>query len=94
MGRKGLARAGVISTPHGEIKTPAYIPVGTKATVKAVTNAQLDEIEADKEYVVNRHWMVSFGIGAAAYDGDLQGVIGSNHSIRLGPSTLFGIRKN
>lgn len=29
-------RAGVIETPHGEIRTPAFIPVGTKATVKAV----------------------------------------------------------
>ncbi|MCI2266796.1 tRNA guanosine(34) transglycosylase Tgt [Sediminivirga luteola] len=33
-GRQG--RTGVIRTPHGEIRTPAFIPVGTKATVKAV----------------------------------------------------------
>lgn len=33
-GRGG--RTGVISTPHGEIATPAYIPVGTKATVKSL----------------------------------------------------------
>jgi len=32
----GLARAGVIRTPHGEIRTPAFTPVGTKATVKSV----------------------------------------------------------
>jgi len=32
----GLGRAGVIQTPHGDIRTPAFIPVGTKATVKAV----------------------------------------------------------
>ncbi len=31
-----LGRAGVITTPHGEIQTPAFIPVGTKATVKAM----------------------------------------------------------
>ncbi|QQB15660.1 tRNA guanosine(34) transglycosylase Tgt [Brevibacterium casei] len=29
-------RTGVITTPHGQIRTPAFIPVGTKATVKAV----------------------------------------------------------
>src|SRR5690625_788057 len=29
-------RTGTIHTPHGDIQTPAYIPVGTKATVKAV----------------------------------------------------------
>jgi len=32
-----LARAGIIHTPHGDIKTPAFITVGTKATVKALT---------------------------------------------------------
>ena len=32
----GLGRAGMISTPHGQIQTPAFIAVGTKATVKAV----------------------------------------------------------
>ena len=32
----GLARVGTISTPHGDIQTPAFIPVGTKATVKTV----------------------------------------------------------
>lgn len=31
-----LGRAGVIRTPHGDLPTPAFIPVGTKATVKAV----------------------------------------------------------
>lgn len=34
--RSGVARTGVISTPHGEIRTPAFVPVGTKATVKAL----------------------------------------------------------
>ncbi|MGI8417366.1 MAG: tRNA guanosine(34) transglycosylase Tgt, partial [Nakamurella sp.] len=33
-GRHG--RTGVIHTPHGDISTPAFIAVGTKATVKAV----------------------------------------------------------
>jgi len=32
----GLGRTGVIHTPHGQIRTPAFIAVGTKATVKAV----------------------------------------------------------
>ncbi|MBM7824489.1 queuine tRNA-ribosyltransferase [Arcanobacterium pluranimalium] len=33
---KAFGRTGVIHTPHGDIQTPAFIPVGTKATVKAV----------------------------------------------------------
>lgn len=39
-----LARAGVISTPHGEIATPAFVVVGTKATVKALTSEQVKEL--------------------------------------------------
>ncbi len=42
-GKKG--RTGMLKTPHGEIQTPAFIIVGTKATVKAVTPAQLQELE-------------------------------------------------
>jgi queuine tRNA-ribosyltransferase len=37
LGQGTLARTGVIKTPHGLIKTPAFIVVGTKATVKAMT---------------------------------------------------------
>lgn len=36
-----LARAGIIHTPHGDIQTPAFIVVGTKATVKALTPEQI-----------------------------------------------------
>ena len=35
-GEPRLGRVGVIDTPHGPIQTPAFIPVGTQATVKAV----------------------------------------------------------
>ncbi len=39
-------RAGVIHTPHGEIQTPAFIPVGTKATVKSVLPEAMKELGA------------------------------------------------
>jgi queuine tRNA-ribosyltransferase len=45
-GQQGSARAGVFHTPHGPIATPIFAPVGTQATVKAVTPAQLQEIGA------------------------------------------------
>lgn len=35
------ARTGVIDTPHGKVHTPAFIPVGTKATVKTLTMDQV-----------------------------------------------------
>ncbi len=43
----GAARAGVFSTPHGPIETPIFAPVGTQATVKSLTPAQLHEIQAN-----------------------------------------------
>ena len=44
--RDGAARAGLFHTPHGDLETPAFAPVGTQATVKAVTPAQLQELGA------------------------------------------------
>ena len=35
--RRGRARLGVLSTPHGRVETPAFVAVGTQATVKSVT---------------------------------------------------------
>jgi queuine tRNA-ribosyltransferase len=35
------ARSGVFTTPHGEVRTPAFMPVGTRATVKGVTSREL-----------------------------------------------------
>ncbi len=46
LGQGTLARAGVISTPHGEIKTPAFVTVGTKATVKAIPPEMLQDLGA------------------------------------------------
>lgn len=41
------ARVGVLKTPHGEINTPVFMPVGTQATVKGVTERTLKELEAE-----------------------------------------------
>lgn len=44
--KEGNARAGVIETPHGKIETPVFMPVGTQATVKAMTKEELEEINS------------------------------------------------
>jgi queuine tRNA-ribosyltransferase len=41
--KNSSARAGVLTTKTGQVKTPVFMPVGTKATVKAITNEQLYE---------------------------------------------------
>ncbi len=42
----GRARAGVLHTAHGDVPTPAFMPVGTKATVKTVDPQELRELGA------------------------------------------------
>ncbi|MBN9262582.1 MAG: tRNA guanosine(34) transglycosylase Tgt, partial [Hyphomicrobium sp.] len=47
LGEDGLARVGEITTPRGIIRTPAFMPVGTVATVKALYPEQVKEAGAD-----------------------------------------------
>ena len=47
LAREGAARAGVFRTPHGDVETPAFMPVGTRATVKGLTNAQIEAIDPE-----------------------------------------------
>ncbi len=41
------ARAGLLKTAHGEIRTPVFMPVGTQATVKTITSGELASIGAE-----------------------------------------------
>lgn len=43
---EGKARRGRLTTAHGVVETPAYMPVGTQGTVKAVSSRELHELEA------------------------------------------------
>ncbi len=42
--KQGLARVGVIHTPHGDIKTPAFVGAATRATVKALTMQEMRDL--------------------------------------------------
>jgi len=43
----GKTRAGVITTPHGTIETPVFMPVGTQATVKTMTPEEVEALGAE-----------------------------------------------
>lgn len=45
--KNSLGRAGVLKTSHGEIHTPAFVPVGTKASIKSLTPEQVKELGAE-----------------------------------------------
>lgn len=46
----GLGRVGTLKTPHGEIKTPSFVAVGTKGTVKSLTPEQIKD--ADTQTII------------------------------------------
>lgn len=50
-----LARTGVITTPHGDIQTPAFVPVGTQATLKSLTPEQLEATGAQSVLINAYH---------------------------------------
>jgi queuine tRNA-ribosyltransferase len=59
----GRARAGRIETPHGVIETPAFIPVGTKATVKALSPEQVrDDVGAQAILANTYHLYLQPGV--------------------------------
>jgi queuine tRNA-ribosyltransferase len=66
-----LARSGVISTPHGDIKTPAFIVGGTKATVKTLTNEQVMELGGQSVLANTYHLMLKPGADVIAAAGGL-----------------------
>jgi len=66
-----MARAGVISTPHGEIKTPAFIVGGTKATVKTLTNEQVKELGGQSILANTYHLMLQPGADTIALAGGI-----------------------
>ncbi|MBU6321569.1 MAG: tRNA guanosine(34) transglycosylase Tgt [Patescibacteria group bacterium] len=59
--RAASARAGVLHTPHGDIKTPAFAPVGTRGSVKGVSPAQLQGAGAEVVLANTYHLYLSPG---------------------------------
>lgn len=45
--RQSGARHGVLHTPHGDVETPVFMPVGTQATVKGLASCELEDIGAE-----------------------------------------------
>jgi queuine tRNA-ribosyltransferase len=74
--RDGRARAGRLVTPHGEVATPVFMPVGTAAAVKAVLHRDLAEIGAHILLANTYHLMLRPGDALVASLGGLHGFTG------------------
>lgn len=60
--KMGLARTGVIKTPHGEIKTPAFVGAATRATVKALTMKEMRELGSQAILANTYHLFLAPGV--------------------------------
>jgi queuine tRNA-ribosyltransferase len=77
----GAARRGVLTTAHGAIETPVFMPVGTQGAVKALTPQHLEEIGAAIILGNTYHLMLRPGDGLIARRGGLHKFIGWNKPI-------------
>ena len=71
-----LARAGVLTTPHGTINTPAFVAVGTKADVKGIDSAQFAALGVQTIIANTYHLFLSPGEELVAKAGGLHGFMG------------------
>ena len=60
--KKSKARMGEIRTPHGVILTPAFVPVGSQATVKSLTPQELEEISVQVFFANTYHLYLRPGV--------------------------------
>ncbi len=72
----GAARRGEVRTPHGVVQTPAFMPVGTQGSVKAVRHTDLEESGADVMLANTYHLLLRPGDELIARRGGLHRFIG------------------
>src|SRR5262245_44357669 len=80
-GRDGAARLGEIETPHGRVRTPAFMPVGTQATVKGMYPGEVRATGADIVLANTYHLMLRPGPERIAALGGLHAFMNWPHAI-------------
>lgn len=76
MAQRGAARAGELTTPHGIIKTPVFMPVGTGGSVKSLDTADLEGINAQVILGNTYHLWLRPGTRAISWYGGLHSFMG------------------
>src|ERR671937_2630129 len=72
----GIARRGIMTTPHGVVETPAFMPVATQGAVKGVTHRDLESIGAQILLSNTYHLYLRPGDDLIARGGGLHAFIG------------------
>ncbi len=79
--KKTKARTGVIYTPHGDIQTPAFVPVGTQASVKSLSPNELDTLGVQLYFVNTYHMYLRPGMDVIKKVGGLHNFMHWNKPI-------------
>ena len=77
----GTARAGMLKTRHGLVRTPAFMPVGTQATVKALTSDEVAALGSRLLIMNTYHLLLRPGAEIVAAHGGLHGFMRWPHAI-------------
>ncbi|MBV8980554.1 MAG: tRNA guanosine(34) transglycosylase Tgt [Acidimicrobiia bacterium] len=72
-GTDGVARTGVVTTARGTFRTPCFMPVGTRASVRAVSSADLEDLGAEVVLANTYHLMLRPGAEVIENLGGLHG---------------------
>lgn len=69
--KKSNARVGIIKTSHGAFNTPSFVPCATKATLKSLSPADIDELNLQMLFVNTYHMVLSPGVDVLAKAGGI-----------------------
>ena len=75
------ARAGVLELPHGTVETPVFMPVGTQASVKSLSNAELETLGAQIILGNTFHLYLRPGTEVLDQFGGIHGFMGWKHPV-------------
>ncbi len=90
------ARTGTISTPHGDIQTPAFVAVGTKATLKSLAPSDLKKSKTQFMFANTYHLVLSPGVDVIVEHGGIHKMSGLNVPMITdsGGFQVFSLAKN
>lgn len=94
--QKGVARAGVMETPHGVVETPIFMPVGTQGSVKALDSQDLEQLPAQIILGNTYHLYLRPGIDLLEKQGGLHSFMNWSKPILTdsGGFQVFSLGKN
>ena len=90
----GRARRGALTTPHGVVNTPAFMPVGTSATVKGLLHRDLEDVGAEIMLANTYHLFLRPGVALIGQAGGLHRFMGWSRPILTdsGGYQVFSLR--